>query len=453
MDERHRGTGVGRRLRRALSLGSAALALASGLALAASTGAGAITPGPSPTWLQATSITMPTGALSTAPAQLLGVDCLPDGSYCAAAGSFQKSTTNGDLPMVVSESGGTWGQAKQLTLPTGAATQAKSDATDVWCATSTSCVAVGFYRYSSNSGKYNKPFIATMGTGGWNKATNIPLPSNSTTPTNAKLSRISCSSPGNCGAVGTYRDKDGDIEIGGYIQESGKWITSHWIVVPLDAPKTGKTITPYGISCPATGDCVGVGKYNHAAGVVRPFIFTSTNGTWNNGFSINLPADAKSKAGDFHAVSCPDTGDCVAVGNYTNTSGHKAVFAVTETGGHWNTTAKEITIAPSDGASPPAPQLNGLSCVDTATCDAVGFYANNGSPSLVSPLSVAYSTSTWQTAAGVAAPGNSSTTSAAFTQFKDVSCWAQWGCAGVGSYINTGGTRRALVALGNNGAG
>ena len=240
MDERDGGTGAGRRLRRALSRGSAALALASGLALAASTGAGAIPLPVSPVWQQATGITYPTGALSTARAQLLGVYCLPSGTYCSAAGSFQKKTANGDLPMVVSESGGTWGRAKQLTLPTGAATKAKSDATDAWCASSTSCVAVGFYRYSANSGKYNKPFIATMGTAGWKKATNIPLPKNNATPTNATLSRISCSSPGNCGAVGTYRDKDRDIEIGGYIEEGGKWVTSHWIVVPPDAPKTGK---------------------------------------------------------------------------------------------------------------------------------------------------------------------------------------------------------------------
>jgi hypothetical protein len=451
MDDRHRGRGLGRRLRRTLTLGSAALALASGLALAASSGAGAITPGPSPTWAQATGITLPSNALSSGPAQLLGVYCLPGGSYCAAAGSYQKTTTNGDLPMVVSGTAGSWGQAVQLTLPTGAATKAKSDATDVWCDTSTSCVATGFYRYSANSGKYNKPFIATMGAGGWNKATNIPLPSNNATPTNATLSRISCSSPGNCGAVGTYRDKDGDIEIGGYVEEGGKWITSHWIVVPLDAPKTGKTNTPYGISCTATGECVAVGKYNNAKGVVRPFIFTATAGKWNNGFSITLPADAKSQAGDFHAVSCPDTGDCVAVGNYVNKSGETAVFSVTETGGSWNTNATEITAAPGDAATPPAPQVNGLSCVDTATCDAVGFYSSNGSPSLVSPLSVAYSTSTWQSGAGVSAPSGSSTTSSALTQLKDVSCWTQWGCAGVGSYIDGGGHRRAMVALAGNG--
>ncbi len=452
MDERHRGAGAGWRLRRALSLGSAALALASGLALAASTGAGAVTPpGPSPTWNQAAKVTLPTGALSTGSAQLLGVNCLADGS-CEAAGSFQKSTTNGDLPMVVSESGGVWGQAKQLTLPTGAATKAKSDATDVWCDTSTSCVAVGFYRYSSNSGKYNKPFIATMGAGGWNKATNIPLPKNSTTPTNATLSRISCSTPGNCGAVGTYRDKDGDIEIGGYIQEGGTWITSHWIVVPPDAPKTGKTVIPYGISCPATGDCVGVGKYNNAAGVVRPFVFTSTNGTWNNGVAVTLPSDAKSAAGDLHAVSCTDVNNCVAVGNYVTKSGATAVYSVTETAGTWNYNAQEITSnPPGDAATPANPQLNGLSCVDAATCDAVGFYSNNHSPSLISPLSAAYSTSTWQDQAGVQAPSGSSTTSSAKTQFKDVSCWTQWACAAVGSYVDTGGHRQAMVAMTSSG--
>ena len=377
---------------------------------------------------------------------------LPSG-FTAAAGSVRKSTANGDLPMVVSETSGTWGKAVQLTLPTGAATKALSDATDVWCGSSTSCVATGFYRYSANKGKYDKPFIATMAGGSWKKATNIPLPKNSTIPTNATLSRISCSSTGNCGAVGTYRDKDGDIEIGGYIEQGGNWVTSHWIVEPPAAPAKGKTVIPYGISCPATGDCIGVGKYNNAKGVVRPFIFTSTNGTWNNGFSINLPSDAKSQAGDFHAVSCPDVNNCVAVGNYVTMSGQKAVFSVTETGGTWNKNAKEITIAPSGGASPPAPQLNGLSCANTTTCDAVGFYSRSGSPNLVSPLSVAYSTSTWQTAAGVPAPNGSNATSAAFTQFKDVSCWTQWGCAAVGSYIDSGGHRQAMVALANDGVG
>ena len=440
MNDRDRGTGRGGRLRRVLSRGSAALALASGLALAASTGAGAVTPPVSPPWGQAYATALPAGASTAGASQLLGVGCTADGSFCVAAGSYQKSSTSGDYPMVINS--GTSAHALALTLPKGAAKKPMADATDAWCASSTSCVATGFYRYSANKGKYNKPFIATMGAGGWNKATNIPLPKNNATPTNATLSRISCSSPGNCGAVGTYRDKDGDIEIGGYIEEGGKWITSHWIVVPLDAPKKGKTVIPYGISCTATGECVGVGKYNNAAGVVKPFIFTSTGGTWNNGFSINLPGDATSAAGDFHAVSCPDSGDCIAVGNYTSSTG-PALFAVTESGGHWDTNAVRIPVSPSDGASNPKPQVNGLSCVDAATCDAVGFYTSNAN--LISALSVAYSTGNWQTAAGVQAPNGSSTTSKANTQLKDVACWTEWTCTAVGSYVNSAGHRQAMA--------
>jgi hypothetical protein len=435
-----------RRLRWALSLGSAGLALASGLALAASTGAGAVTPPASPSWGTAGGITLPTGALGSGSAQLLGVYCLPGGSYCAAAGSFQKNTTNGDLPMAVSETGGTWGQATQLTLPKGAATKAKADATDIWCDTSTSCVAVGFYRYSANNGAKNNAFIATMGSGGWSQGKNIPLPKNNTTPTNATLSRISCTSPGNCGAVGTYVDKDADTEIGGYIEENGTWITSHWIVVPPDAPKTGKKNTPYGISCTDVGDCVAVGKYNNAAGVVRPFIFTSTNGTWNNGFSITLPSDAKSQAGDMNGVSCTSTGNCTAVGNYTDKSGHTQSYSVTETGGTWDTHAQEITsIAPGNSASPANFHLNGLNCPVAGVCDAVGYYTNNGSPNLISPLSVAYSGAAWQNGSGVQAPGDSNGTTKANTLLKDVACWDQFDCAGVGSYINNGGHRQALV--------
>jgi hypothetical protein len=447
MKDRHRATGMSR-IRRALSLGSAALALGSGLALTASTGAGAVV-SPSPAWAEATGITVPTGGSTTAPARLLGVGCASDGT-CVAAGAFEKSATAGDLPMVVTGSGGTWGTGHQLSLPSDAASSPKAVATDASCPTSTTCAVIGYYRYT-NSGTKRNVFVAQESGSTWGKGQHIPLPKNNATPTNAYSGHIACSSPGNCAAAGVYVDKDTDHEAFYISEKNGTWSQAHWVVPPPSpaAPSVGKNNMPYGVSCPSDGNCVEVGKYLTTKGDYQPFIQTETNGTWDPAaIHISLPAGAmttKSQTSELHGVSCTSVGNCVAIGDYFTGSGQRAVFSVTETNGTWDSQGTEQAAAPAGAANPPVPYLNAVTCFATGECVAVGNYTTSAGQT--EAMSLAFSAGSWQPADAPQPPTNVSTSAAMGSILNAVGCWGTpWSCVGVGSYTNTGDHQRAMAA-------
>lgn len=448
MRDSHRGAGMGRRLRRSLGLGSAALALASGAVVAISTVAAATVP-PSPAWAQATGITLPTGGSTSAPARLFGVGCTSGGT-CVAAGSFEKSTTGGDLPMVVPFSSGTWGAGKQLTLPTNHQATPKSVATDVTCPTATTCEAIGYYRYTGSGTKRNV-FVSQESGTTWGKGHTLPMPSNVLLPVNAFSGRIACSSPGNCAAAGVYVDKDLDHEAFYMSEKAGKWIQGHWVVPPPSpaAPSVGKNNMPYGVACPSDGNCVEVGKYLTTKGDYQPFVLTETNWKWAAAaIHIKLPGNAstsKTQKSELHGVSCTSVGNCVAIGDYFLSGGQRAVFSATETGGTWNTQGVQRTANPAGAASPPVPYLNALSCAaDTGSCDAVGNYTTSGGQ--VESMSLAYSSGTWQAADAPMPPSNVSGSASMASIMNDVSCWSTWNCVGVGTYTNTAGNTRAMVA-------
>ncbi len=443
MDERLRRIARRRRLRWTLSLGSAALALTAGVALAGS--AGATTP-PSPVWAQGTGIKLPTGGRS---GLLFGVGCT-SGGFCVAAGQYRKTATSSGttLAMVITNGGGsTWHQAQALVLPKSAASVPQAVASDVACASSTSCEAVGRFRYAANPSK-NNAFIADMGATGWGRARTMALPANNAAVTNATLNQISCASPGNCGALGEYIDNKNDLETAAFIETNGKWNRGVPIIPPANGGTAGhQNVQPFGISCPSAGNCVAVGKYKTPKGDIEPFRATATGGKWARAVEVGLPGDAitgSNQQGDFHAVSCPvDTQNCFAVGNYrTAVVVHSnAVYSLQETAGTWPGAGTAFHPAPAGVATPPVPQDNGLAC-PSGGCVTVGFYSISGGG--VGALSDAYSGGSWQGAVQIQNPGDSAATSS--TVMKDVSCWGTWSCVAVGGYTNTAGHGQAMIA-------
>ncbi len=443
MDERLRRIARRRRLRWTLSLGSAAVALTAGVALAGS--AGASTPS-SPTWAQGSGIKLPTGGVS---GLLLGVSCTGSG-FCVASGQYQKTTTGTTLPMVItSNSGSTWAQAQALVLPKSAASVPQAVAADVACTSSTSCEVVGRFRYAKYPTK-NNAFIADLTPTGWTQARTMALPANKATVTNATLSQISCSSQGNCGALGTYIDNKNDLETAAFIETNGTWNRG----VPITPPPNGgalghQNVQPFGISCPADGECVAVGKYKTPAGDIEAFRSTYGSGAWSKAVEVFLPGDAISgsnQQGDFHAVSCTkDTTNCFAVGNYrTAVVAHSnAVYSLLETSGTWPAAGTEFKPAPAGVANPPVPQDNGLACPDATDCVTVGFYSIAGGG--VGGLSDAWSGGGWQPAAQIPNPGDAAVGSGQ-TVMKDVSRWGLWSCVAVGGYTNKAGHQQAMIA-------
>jgi hypothetical protein len=449
MDERLGRTARRRRLRWALSLGSAATALAAGVALAASASAGAAkagaAPAASPTWAQATGVKLPAGGTS---GLLLGASCTSSG-FCVAAGQFQKTAKGTTLAMVVSNGGTSTWTAQALVLPKTAFKVPQAVATDVACTSSTSCEVIGRFRYAKSKGTKNNLFIADLTASGWTQARTMALPANSAKVINATLSQISCASQGNCGALGTYIDNRNDLETAAFIETNGKWNRGVPITPPANGGSLGhQNVQPFGISCPVAGDCVAVGKYITTGGDTEPFRATSTNGVWARAVQVGLPSGAikgKNQQGDFHAVTCtPDTRACLAVGNYrTAVVAHSnAVYSLLESAGTWPAAGTAFHPAPANVANPPVPQDNGLAC-PSAGCVTVGFYSIAGGG--VGGLSDAYSGGTWQPAVQIPNPSGAAVGSGQ-TVMKAVSCWGTWSCVAVGGYTDKAGHQQALIA-------
>ena len=72
--------------------------------------------------------------------------------------------------------------------------------------------------------------------GPWGVGTEAVLPSNAaTTSQNASINSVSCSSAGNCGAVGSYVDNSGHTEGLLLTETAGSWATGVEATLPANA--------------------------------------------------------------------------------------------------------------------------------------------------------------------------------------------------------------------------
>jgi len=139
----------------------------------------------------------PSGAL---PAVLAHVSC-PSVTSCFAVGSYSPPKVGGSRSLVERWNGTTWS-----TVASANAQSPKTFVSDVSCATTKSCVAVGQYFQGSNG----RPLVERWTGTTWGIVTS-PNPVGST---NSWLKGVSCPSPTSCFAVGisTIKNTRGLIE-------------------------------------------------------------------------------------------------------------------------------------------------------------------------------------------------------------------------------------------------
>jgi hypothetical protein len=78
------------------------------------------------------------------------------------------------------------------------------------------------------------------------------------------------------------------------------------------------------VSCGSAGNCAAVGSYVDSSGNVQGLLLTGTSGTWAAGVEASLPANAdKDPKANLNSVSCASAGNCTAVGEYDDSSGHE----------------------------------------------------------------------------------------------------------------------------------
>jgi hypothetical protein len=409
-----------------------------------------------PNWGTATQLGLPGGAATSGQAAgLNGVFCTSTGN-CAGAGNY--IAAGGEQAMAVTETSGSWGGATQIALPAGFNSNQGSlpggaGLNSVWCDSPGSCVAVGYYKDTNDS---QQAMVATETGGTWAAATTFTLPGNATISTGAtvkaSLYSVTCTSPGNCVAGGYYSDAPGDYQPMVAIESSGVW-TPYQVALPANQIPTGQNANIYSVSCSSPGECVGAGYYTDANNSEQPIVVTQTGGgVFGSAAVVALPANQAADAGGaqngaFRAVTCTSTGNCQAVGHYTDTGNNQQGMAATETNGTWGAAIQVTTAFPPGAAtSHQNSGFNALTCTSQGNCVAGGYYADtNGSLD----LQVMFATETngaWDQPTQLALPsGASGAPGAQKAALRGLVCTSPGICVGTGNYSDSTGQMQAMV--------
>jgi hypothetical protein len=259
-----------------------------------------------------------TAALNTGDNDWIGsVSCASAGN-CSAGGYY--ATTSKEHPLVVSQTGGTWGKAKAIPVGTGPGAQISS----VSCASAGNCSAGGAY-YAS-SGHY-QAFVISQVTGIWGTAKVVPGTGISGF---SVVNSVSCASAGNCSAAGAYPDSSGHGQAFVASQAGGAWGTAKE-VPGTAALNTGDSATVNALSCASAGNCSAGGTYKDSSGHAQVFVVSQVGGTW--GMAKEVPGTAALNTGGnatINALSCASACNCSAGGYYKDSSGHFQAFVVSQ---------------------------------------------------------------------------------------------------------------------------
>src|SRR5215831_4561720 len=285
--------------------------------------------------------------------------------------------------------------------------------------------------------------VPSAGAGGWDKAIEVPGTAALNTGGNAEVSSVSCAAAGGCAAGGDYFDGSGRRQAFVVTEAGGRWRRA--IEVPGTAAlNTGGNAEVNSVSCAAAGSCAAGGFYTDGSGHRQAFVVSEAGGRW--GTAIDVPGTAALNTGfaTISSVSCAAAGSCAAGGDYFDGSGGQQAFVVTEANGRWRT-AIEVpgTAALNTGGDA---GVESVSCAPRHGCAAGGFYADVGGNLQAFVLTEAGGR--WRRAIEV--PGTAALNTGGNADVVSVSC-AAGSCAAGGLYRDFGGNLQAFVVTEANG--
>jgi hypothetical protein len=260
-----------------------------------------------------------------------GVSC-PSATECTAVGGEGPTAAATDVLLAETWNGTTW-----TTMQTpGAGTF-----TAVSCASTAACMAVGSAGLTES----------------WNGATWTIQAS----PSGDSLAGVSCVSSAACVAAG--RDQTDDI-----VAES--WNGTSWTAAPLPQLQLN-ALSPWStaVSCSAANACTVVATNEFIESQFQSseegLVFHWDGAAWSTQ-RIQLPAgEGVSTIG---GVDCPTANSCTVVGSYNFFESNSPELTAPLLA-HWDGVGWSAQQAPSESG---APVLNGISCLSTTTCVAVG---------------------------------------------------------------------------------
>ncbi len=296
-------------------------------------------------------------------------------------------------------------------------------------------------------------------------ASNARLAAVSAPPTGAKrpagaqagtsfsaLSGVYCTSASNCWAVGD-RSK-GKADVNEILHWNGAKWTSH------SAPSPGGTATGdfsqlFAVRCRATHSCWAVGEYQKSGGAIHSQALRWNGTKWSVAATPQPGGHHSGDVTELFDVTCASSASCWAVGDYGQFTGSISdPDKLANEALHWNG-AKWSRVTTPDPAGSTTGRLNSLfavRCISSASCNAVGDYANGtDSTSAVMRNEALHWNGTKWSQARTPSPGG--TTAGDYSELDAVgcvpsSCWA----VGTDGVHTTGTTTASGEALHWNGS-
>ena len=240
--------------------------------------------------------------------------------------------------VLLSQTDGRWARGMKQPLPADALRPRPrlrlpdNAPTSVSCASAGNCTAVGFYT-AFDTTVQRQGLLLTKVNGAWGRGVRAPLPADAYHG-QVELNSVSCSTAGNCTAVGSYQDEEIDLPGVLLTQANGEWGPGVRAALPasvwLAHTRSEQTVELPAVSCSSPGNCTAVGLYRRL-GTPRAegLLLTQTDGKWATGIPAPLPAnhDRRQVTLATHlyldSVSCASPGNCTAVGNYVARNGHQ----------------------------------------------------------------------------------------------------------------------------------
>jgi len=331
----------------------------------------------SPTSWKLVNLAVPANA-KAGDASVLSVSCASAGN-CASVGTYV-DRSNRIHGLLVDETKGSWQAGLEAPLPANAQSKVPANLAagngvgvgaialqSVSCDSPGNCAAVGWYRDRS---RHQDGLLLQESHNRW-AAVEASLPTNSALNPHVRLDSVSCASAGYCTAVGSYFDRSGHQQNQQALvvqEQAGRWGRG----VEARLPPKWATGELDSVSCPSTGDCAAVSRDG--------LLVEEQRGVWMRGVEAKLPSGAR-LSGELDSVSCASASNCTAVGRFTDHKGNEEGLLLTQRAGRWERgVAMKL---PANGATKDLPDggipdsaLNVVSCTAPGSCIAVGGYTD-----------------------------------------------------------------------------
>jgi hypothetical protein len=284
----------------------------------------------------------------------------------AAAGLVAASGFTGQGSSEAAEKPGTWGTAETLG---GLAKNGNSSISAISCTAPGNCGAVGFY-------DGDRVFVIRELHGIWGRPTALRGLARTSKPSSSAVG-IACYIVGNCIIAGTYTDGEGRQQAYYVNEVHGTWGKVTWPEMGELNQVRDSSIT--NLECPSAGNCTLFGSYADAQGASHPFYVTQIGGLWDDAIPVpmptGLPGQTAGTTGSFSTASCSSERNCSVAGSYPISTPSQAgpgnqLFVENEVDGNWRApvaVAATLNVGFDDSFSV-------ISCASRGNCTAAGTY-------------------------------------------------------------------------------